>query len=180
MYQSKVLQSIFSFGLATAFGVFPSDAQDQRSAPEMNHPNILWITAEDMSRTLGCYGDSYAITPNIDQLASESARYTHAFATSPVCSPSRACLINGCMAPTQGAHAMRSLIPIPAALNGFPSLLRKVGYYTTNNVKTDYNSGGETRITDSAWDECSEQADWRGRRKGKPIISVVNLMESHH
>ena len=58
MYQSKFLQSIFSFGLATAFGVFPSDAQDQRSAPEMNHPNILWITAEDMSRTLGCYGDS--------------------------------------------------------------------------------------------------------------------------
>ena len=179
MYQSKFLQSIFFFGLATAFGVFPSDAQDQRSAPEMNHPNILWITAEDMSRTLGCYGDSYAITPNIDQLASESARYTHAFATSPVCSPSRACLINGCMAPTQGAHAMRSLIPIPAALNGFPSLLRKVGYYTTNNVKTDYNSGGEDRITDSAWDECSEQADWRGRRKGQPFFSVINLMESH-
>ncbi|MAI73263.1 MAG: sulfatase [Rhodopirellula sp.] len=154
-------------------------AQEAVPESEQERPNILWITAEDMSRTLGCYGDSFATTPSIDQLASESARYTHAFATSPVCSPSRACLINGCMAPAQGAHAMRSLMPIPAALNGFPTLLREVGYYTTNNVKTDYNSGAEDRIKEAAWDECSEQADWRGRRKGQPFFSVINLMESH-
>ena len=68
-------------------------------------------------------------------------------------------------------------MPIPAALNGFPTLLREVGYYTTNNVKTDYNSGAEDRIKEAAWDECSEQADWRGRRKGQPFFSVINLME---
>ena len=58
-------------------------------------PNILWITAEDMSATLGCYGDKYATTPNIDRLAKESVRYTKAFASAPVCSPSRSCLITG-------------------------------------------------------------------------------------
>lgn len=58
-------------------------------------PNILWITAEDMSPTLGCYSDDYAITPNIDQLASDGVLYSNAFATSPVCSPSRSCIING-------------------------------------------------------------------------------------
>ena len=73
-----------------------------------DRPNILWITAEDMSATLGCYGDSFATTPNIDRFAKQSSRYTHAFATAPVCSPSRACLINGCIATTQGTHAMRS------------------------------------------------------------------------
>ena len=165
--------------MASVFVVFQSHAEGQVNANGQPKPNILWITAEDMSPTLGCYGDTYSTTPNIDQLASESARYTHAFATSPVCSPSRACLINGCMASSQGAHAMRSLIPIPPALNGFPTLLREVGYYTTNNVKTDYNSGGETRITESAWDECSDQADWRGRKEGQPFFSVINLMESH-
>ena len=50
-------------------------------------PNILWITAEDMSPNLGCYGDAYATTPHIDGFARESVRYTHAFATAPVCSP---------------------------------------------------------------------------------------------
>ena len=35
-------------------------------------PNILWITAEDMSATLGCYGDKFAFTLNIDRLAKES------------------------------------------------------------------------------------------------------------
>ena len=74
---------------------------------------------------------------------------------------------------------MRSLIPIPAGLDGFPTLLRKAGYYTTNNVKTDYNSGAESRITENAWDECSEQADWRGRKEGQPFFAVMNLMESH-
>ena len=34
-------------------------------------PNVLWITAEDMSPLLGCYGDKFAVTPNIDRLAKE-------------------------------------------------------------------------------------------------------------
>jgi hypothetical protein len=34
-------------------------------------------------------------------------------------------------------------------------------------------------MTEAAWDECSEQADWRGRREGQPFFSVINLMESH-
>ena len=179
MNQSSCVKSVvFLVTLHVFFGV-RGNSQEATTSPEHKRPNILWITAEDMSPTLGCYGDSFATTPNIDQLATESARYTHAFATSPVCSPSRACLINGCIAPAQGAHAMRSLIPIPEALNGFPTLLREAGYYTTNNVKTDYNSGAETRITETAWDACSDTADWRGREKGQPFFTVINLMESH-
>ena len=52
-------------------------------------PNILWITAEDLSPNLGCYGDRYATTPNLDKLAERGVRYTHAFATAPVCSPAQ-------------------------------------------------------------------------------------------
>ncbi|MBT4665637.1 MAG: sulfatase-like hydrolase/transferase, partial [Opitutae bacterium] len=52
-------------------------------------PNVLWITAEDMSPTLGCYGDKDAITPHLDAFAKQSVRYTKAFASAPVCSPSR-------------------------------------------------------------------------------------------
>ena len=80
-----------------------------------NQPNILWITAEDMSATLGCYGDKYATTPNIDRLAKESVRYTKAFASAPVCSPSRSCLITGCYPTSLSTQQMRSEgVPLPS------------------------------------------------------------------
>ena len=142
-------------------------------------PNILWITAEDMSPTLGCYGDDYAITPNIDQLASEGTLYENAFATSPVCSPSRSCIINGLSAASQGTQQMRSAFPIPEYMTGFPSLLRSLGYYTTNNVKTDYNSANWEAIIAASWDESSDTAHWRGRQDDQPFFAVFNLMTSH-
>ncbi|MGV3756587.1 MAG: sulfatase-like hydrolase/transferase, partial [Verrucomicrobiota bacterium] len=60
-----------------------------------DRPNILWITCEDMSPSLGCYGDTNAFTPFLDDFAKQSVRYTRAYSTAPVCSPSRACLISG-------------------------------------------------------------------------------------
>jgi len=142
-------------------------------------PNLLWITAEDMSATLGCYGDDYATTPNLDALATESVRYTKAFATAPVCSPSRSCLINGVYAPTQGTHQMRSAFPIDDEMTGFPSFIRKRGYYTSNNVKTDYNSANFKEIEAASWDETSATAHWQGKQNDQPFFSVFNLMTSH-
>ena len=46
------------------------------TAPAASRPNILWISAEDLSPDLGCYGDGYSITPNLDRLASQGARFT--------------------------------------------------------------------------------------------------------
>jgi len=132
-----------------------------------------------MSATLGCYGDDFATTPNIDALAKESVRYTKAFATAPVCSPSRSCLINGAYAPTQGTHQMRSAFPIAAEMTGFPSFIRKRGYYTSNNVKTDYNSANYKDIVAASWDESSDKAHWRGKTNDQPFFSVFNLMTSH-
>ncbi|HCR28466.1 MAG TPA: sulfatase [Opitutae bacterium] len=142
-------------------------------------PNILWITAEDMSPTLGCYGDDYAITPNIDQLAADGVLYTNAFATSPVCSPSRSCIINGLPATSQGTQQMRSAFPIPEYMKGFPSILRKDGYYASNNVKTDYNNGNWKEIIVASWDENSDTAHWKSKDADQPFFSVFNLMTSH-
>ncbi len=153
--------------------------QDSGLGTSGDRPNILWITAEDMSPTLGCYGDTFATTPHIDALAAESVRYTHAFATAPVCSPSRSCLINGCPASAQGTHHMRSQFPIPPRMLGFAALLRKAGYYATNNVKTDYNSGLADEIIAASWDDSSETAHWRRRKEGAPFFAVFNLMTSH-
>ncbi len=145
------------------------------------HPNILWITAEDMSPYLGCYGDEFATTPNLDKFATESVRYTRAFAVAPVCSPSRACLITGMTTVSLGAHQMRSAFPIPDRVKAFPGYLRKAGYFTTNNVKTDYNNGAAQRLIAEAWHESSAQAHWRSdqRREGQPFFAVFNDMSTH-
>jgi N-sulfoglucosamine sulfohydrolase len=149
-------------------------------ADAAKRPNIVWITAEDMSPTLGCYGDAYATTPYLDRFAQQSVRYTHAFATAPVCSPSRNCLITGCYPTALGTHNMRSAFPLPDTIHGFPSFLREAGYFTTNNVKTDYNTAAAERLTEESWDLSSPTAHWRDRPDAsQPFFSVFNLMVSH-
>lgn len=145
-----------------------------------DRPNILWITVEDMSPSLGCYGDDYADTPHVDRLASEGVRYTRAFATAPVCSPSRSCLITGVYAQTLGTHQMRSDFAIPESIKAWPSFLRAAGYYTSNNVKTDYNTSSEARLIEEAWDESSAKAHWRNRPDSEqPFFAVFNDMVTH-
>ena len=102
-------------------------------------PNILWITCEDTSPYLGCYGDPHALTPNLDKLASEGSLYTQAFVTAPVCSPVRSCLITGVYATSLGTQHLRSTVPPPVSIQPFPKYLRAAGYYCSNNSKEDYN-----------------------------------------
>jgi len=137
-------------------------------------PNILWITCEDISPYLGCYGDSYAKTPNLDKLARESLVYTKAFATAPVCAPSRSCLVTGVYATSLGTQHLRSNIKLPERIKCFPEYLRSAGYYCSNNYKKDYN------FTDvNVWDESSHTAHWRRRKPDQPFFSVFNFTSTH-
>ena len=47
----------------------------QESTPP--RPNLVWISVEDMSPWIGCYGDDTVPTPNIDRLAAEGVNFTH-------------------------------------------------------------------------------------------------------
>lgn len=59
-------------------------------------PNIVFILADDLGwADLGCYGNRYHETPNIDRLAAQGIRFTDAYATCPVCSPTRASILSG-------------------------------------------------------------------------------------
>ena len=70
--------------------------------------NILWISCEDISPDLGCYGDSYARTPNLDKFAKQGVRFRRAFTVAGVCAPSRSGIITGMYPTTIGTHHMRS------------------------------------------------------------------------
>lgn len=157
-------------------------AAETRQPPEHKRaarPNILWLTAEDLSPNLGCYGDPYARTPHLDALALQGVRYTQAFATAPVCSPARSCLITGMYATSLGTQRLRSQFPVPQHIRGFSALLREAGYYCSNNVKTDYNLRNERAFIRDAWDESSASAHWRKRRPGQPFLAVFNFMTTH-
>ena len=145
------------------------------SAQDNDRPNILWITVEDMSPTLGCYGDKYAYTPNLDRLASAGVRYMHAYATAPLCTPARSTIITGIFASSLGTQHLRGFMPLSDRIKGYPEYLRRAGYYCTNNVKEDYNF----ETPDTFWDESSDTAHWRKGPKRKPFFSIFNLMTTH-
>lgn len=59
-------------------------------------PNVVFLLADDLGwRDLGCYGSRFYETPSLDSLASSGARFTHAYAACPVCSPTRASIMTG-------------------------------------------------------------------------------------
>jgi len=158
-------------------GAVLSAATTRAAGPE--RPNILWITAEDLSPTLGCYGDPVAVTPNLDRLAREGVRFTRAFANAPVCSPARSCLITGVYPTSTGMHQHRSRVPVPPPVRGFAALLRAAGYFCTNNAKTDYNVSNEPAFVADCWGRCDRKAHWRQRKVGQPFFSVFNFEITH-
>ncbi|MEC7567266.1 MAG: sulfatase-like hydrolase/transferase, partial [Planctomycetota bacterium] len=135
-------------------------------------PNILWLSAEDISPHLGCYGDPHAITPALDQLASEGVRYTHAFTTAGVCAPCRSGIITGMYQTSLGTHHMRCQTVLPKHIQPFTKPLQDAGYYCTNNSKTDY----QFTAPPGTWDASSGKAHWKNRPdESTPFFSVFNL-----
>ncbi len=145
------------------------------SAADAARPNILWITSEDNGPHLGCYGDAYATTPNIDALAAKSLRYRTCWSNAPVCAPARTTIISGVYPPSSGAEHMRSNVPMSASMKMSPQLLREAGYYCTNNSKEDYNLIKPPGV----WDESSGKAHWKNRRSGQPFFAVFNHTITH-
>ncbi len=141
-----------------------------------DRPNILWITSEDNSPYLGCYGDKLAHTPNLDRFAAEGVRYRNAFANAPVCSAARSTLITGMHACSLGIHNHRSKVRIPEAFRLYPDYLRDAGYYCTNNSKTDYNI---IRKGVQSWNESSNRAHYKNRKTGQPFFAIFNTTLSH-
>ncbi|MFP4250461.1 MAG: sulfatase-like hydrolase/transferase [Armatimonadota bacterium] len=143
--------------------------------PDNQRPNILWLTCEDIGPHLGCYGDDYADTPNLDGLAERGVIYTNAWSETPVCAPARTNIITGCYATSTGAQHMRSHIPISPMMRMYPQMLREAGYYCTNNSKEDYNLEKPGEV----WDDSSGDAHWRGRDGDRPFFSIFNYTITH-
>lgn len=148
-------------------------AWSQTAAAE--RPNILWITSEDNGPQLGCYGDAYSDTPNIDALAAKGQVYLNAWSNAPVCAPARTTIITGLYPTSLGAQHMRSQVRLPKDFLLLPQYFQQHGYYTSNNSKEDYN----VLKPKDAWNASNANAHWRKRAAGQPFFSVFNFVTTH-
>ncbi len=133
MNRREFVASAAVLGSATLGGM-RAYADDTRSAPAVDggehaRPNILIIFADEhRADSLGCYGNPDLRSPHIDALARDGVRYTSAFCTYPVCTPSRFSLLSG-----QYVHehtCSSNHCTLPASVPTFPRLLRDAGYRT--------------------------------------------------
>ncbi|MBD3242702.1 MAG: sulfatase-like hydrolase/transferase [Chitinivibrionales bacterium] len=86
----------------------------------VDKPNILFILIDDMGwADIGCYGSSFYETPNLDRLSREGMLFTDAYASCPVCSPTRASILTGKYPATVGVtqfiggHTVGRLCDVP-------------------------------------------------------------------
>ncbi len=169
-------RQLLSFLLGALFlvGLNPFVQAQGKQAKKSQLPNILWITCEDMGPHLGCYGDTYANSPNIDKLAKKSLRYLNCWSNAPVCAPARTTIISGMYPPSTGSEHMRSQTRLPPGFEFYPVLLRRLGYYCTNHTKRDYNL-----VTGKIWNDTSRKAHYKNRKPGQPFFAIFNLTTTH-
>ncbi len=99
------------------------------SATANDSPNVLFILCDDLRPdALSCFGSKHVRTPNIDALAREGVRFSNAFCTTSLCSPSRASILTGLYAHRHGVRDNFS--ELPQKLAHWPGRLQSEGYST--------------------------------------------------
>lgn len=155
----------------------PSALADER-------PNVVWIIADDLSPDLGCYGYPGIETPNIDRLAAWGTRYTHAFATAPVCSSSRTAFQTSQYQTTVGGHHHDTRIKpqLPDSIPTVTGLMRQAGYFVSNGRGTAEKQKRRAKshlnfvYKDS---EFFDGFDWSQRAPGQPFFAQIQIKEPH-
>lgn len=99
-----------------------------------NHLNLLFIyTDQQAISTLGCYGNPVIETPNMDRLAVESVLFENCYVTQPLCTPSRASLLNGLYPHACGCTTNN--IPLSLDIPCLPEIGDFRAYRTCHNGK---------------------------------------------
>ncbi|MBI3682106.1 MAG: sulfatase [Acidobacteria bacterium] len=92
-------------------------------------PNVVVIMTDDQRwDCLSCAGHPFLKTPNLDRVAAEGARFTNAFVTTSLCSPSRASFLSGLYAHSHGV--LNNFTDYPQRLGSYPRALQAAGYQT--------------------------------------------------
>jgi len=149
--------------------------QYNTDAPSPRRPNIILLVGEDTGLHLGCFGNAYAHTPRLDRFAEQGRRFTRAFTTAPVCSPSRCSLVTGRYPWAIGTHHHRSRLLDPPRL--LTHDLRDAGYYVNWENKTDFNFKPPDDFADDTRPWLSDLAS--GELPDQPFFLYSNFFVTH-
>jgi N-sulfoglucosamine sulfohydrolase len=161
-------------------------------------PNVLWIVLDDVGPDLGCYGRTEISTPNLDRLAEQGVLFENAFASAPVCTPSRSAFFTGMYQTTIGAQDHSSQIgTLPDGVESITTSLKRAGYFNVNIVaegdfkeKKIYGSSGKTHWNfrprqepfdlEHRWDVARPEqifagGGWEKRKPSQPFFAYVNI-----
>lgn len=143
-------------------------------------PNVLWIcTDRQRWDTLGCYGNEFVTTPNLDRLASSGALFEEAFSQCPICSPSRASFMTGRYPRT--TRVVRNGQMIPATERLVPRLLADAGYVCGHAGKMHLAPGAPevTQWCERRIDDGYSVFDWSLHPPGPPTSAYTAWLVEH-
>lgn len=153
-------------------------------APEEipGRPNILILMSDNHSwNHLGCYGDATVRTPNIDKVAAQGVRFTHAFCPAPSCTPARAAMLTGqdIWRLDEGANLWGTF---PNRFAVYTDLLEGAGYLVGYEGKGwgpgNHEAGGWTR--NPAGDRYgSFEEFYNERERGQPFCYWFSSRDPH-
>ncbi|UCD50441.1 MAG: sulfatase [Phycisphaerales bacterium] len=157
------------------FGALPGRSDADR-------PNFVIMIADDQGwNDVGCYGHSHIRTPNIDRLASEGLRFTHAFLTCSSCSPTRCSIMTGRYPHSTGAKELHQ--PLPADQVVFAELLKQGGYYTASAGKWHLGEAAKANFDTVAGGGPSGCERWietlQKRPKDQPFFMWLAAIDPH-
>lgn len=150
------------------------------NADENKKPNFVWLLSEDNSHFfLNLYDEQGAKMPNVEAMAKNGLVFNNAFSNAPVCSTARTTLATGAYAPRLGLdyHRRYSESKLPEGLAPIAKYLQDAGYYTSNDVKTDFNFVLDTE--NGMWSDSSVGADWRKRKGEQPFFHMQSWITTH-
>jgi N-acetylglucosamine-6-sulfatase len=132
-------------------------------AGETPGPNIVFILADDLRfDDLGCMGHPFVKTPNIDRIAREGALFKNAFATTPLCSPSRASILTGLYAHKHGVRDNTDNAVRSHKLVTFLAILQRLGYATAFIGKWHMGTDDAPRPGIDHWAGLKGQGQYEG------------------
>ncbi len=160
------------------------------ATPKRRLPNIILIVADNLGwRDLGCYGNPYIKSHNLDKLASEGVRFTNAFVTAPSCSPSRASIISGQSPHSVGVLGLSHLYPrfqMPPDVPTLPGILRDAGYRTAIDgkwhvapYKLTSRYGYNRHLNHFNIKNTNRAGRFISENKDRPFYLELNFMQNH-